>query len=94
MPRKTLPLMCFKVLDARLRVLEHLSEAGNVLDSQFPLEDGILLDSCKPSDVPFMEGSSGIAHDPRIAQVFEGRRPYEFFNSFFGEPCLTLKFKV
>jgi len=83
-----------EVLQARLAVLGHINESGaDKLDTQHPMEDGILDSRCGRGCIPFMEGVNDITNHPEIKAVLEGARPRRFFEKFLGEEVATFEYK-
>lgn len=77
------------------------------LDPDEPTSKGVLAARCGVGCVPRMEGTlllqppaltcyagrNDMTHSEEVGKVLEGPRPKAFFETLFGEPCLTFDFK-
>ncbi|KAL4232958.1 hypothetical protein ACF0H5_007646 [Mactra antiquata] len=83
-----------QVLEARLTVLQHiLNEGENKLDLTKNWEQGVLNLRCGGGCLPYMEGRNDITHCDTVARVLEGPRPFQFFETLFGEQPRTFDYK-
>lgn len=79
---------------ARHLLLKSFQAAGNILEPDRPLEEGILQERCGMGCVPFLEGINEITHSPEMLAVFEGEALREIYRNLLEAPEVrTFDFK-
>lgn len=79
-----------RVLEGRRAVIEKLDEEGVLRPGTDPMEGVWNRESPK---YPSYMGRKGVAQDPRVRAVLEGKPIFDFFERLLGRPVLTFDYK-
>ncbi len=78
------------VLKARRAIFEYINENSKAIKPGTDPIDGVINPGENP---PRLMGNKDVTHHPDVLAVLEGKRVYDFFANYFGEPVLTFDYK-